>query len=243
MSLIDVQRQILALCFRADPPQEAFSALGDARAWRAYREMVRERLLSQIRAALPRMAALVGRDVLERAFVRQLEQAPPRSRYFRDIVGAFVRATLPLWAADSGLHPASCDLARYELALWEVADLEADPVGPPVREFSFDRPPLVSGALQLLSVSHAVHVGDALAPGQSYLFVHRALDGDRPRTWSLTRATYELTQRLVRGDESVSDSVKQLARAAGVTVDRAYVDALCETLAQFIDVGIVRGSR
>jgi hypothetical protein len=242
MALIDVQRQLLALCFRAEPSPDALAALGDARAFRAYREMVRERLWLQIRSALPRTSALVPLALFQHAFVWQLEHAPPRTRYFRGIVRAFADSALPLWAADASVPAAACDLLRYELALWEVSDLEAEPSAA-YGEFSFDKVAVLSGALQLLEVSHAVHLGDDCKPVPHRLCVQRAQDGQRPRTWSMTKPTYALVQRLVCADASVAQCVRELAAEARVVIDAAYLDALCETLAQFIENRIVLGSR
>lgn len=244
MALIDTQRQILALCFRAQPPQDVLAALGQRQQWLMYRELVRERLLREIRVALPRTAALCTPVVLESTFVWHLEHEPPRTRYFREVVRAFVESACKRWANDDGLHPACCDMARYELALWDVADLDALPALPaPVQEFAFDRVPVVSHALCLLEVAHAVHLPGDCAPQTHYLCVHRHTDAERPRTWSLTKVTFELLKELCAGERSVSEIVRQLAAASGARIDAAYLDGLCATLAQFIEVGIVLGSR
>jgi hypothetical protein len=241
VALIDTQRAVLALCFRAQPPAEALHALGGGPQWLVYRELVRERLLRELKVALPRTAALCTPAVLDETFVWQLEHAPPRTRYFREVVRAFVEAALARWAEDPGLPPACRDMARYELALWDVSDLDARPDGA-LQEFAFDRVPVVSGALALLEVGHAVHLPEC-SPGTHYLCVHRQHDGERPRTFRLTRPTYELLRELCAGERSVSESVRQLAAAGGARIDAAYLDALCATLAQFIEVGIVLGSR
>ncbi|MET0386906.1 MAG: hypothetical protein ABW321_13150 [Polyangiales bacterium] len=356
MALIDLQRRILALCFCAEVDDAALAALGDARAFRAYREMVRERLWSQIRSALPRTAALVPAAAFERAFVWQLANAPPRSRYFRDCVSAFVASALPLWAAEDGVPPSACDLARYELALWEVGDLD-DARDPSVSDFDFDRIPALSRALRLLRVEHAVHLtrrpthpsehcatrregaasndgdgelgaavgeprlsgalaanseprgahdgdvgaevgeprgaahvsgalaasseprvasndgegdggaavaeprgaahvsgalaassdvgpqADAPVAGAYHLLVHRAADTEPARVWVVNATTFGMLQRMAAGTETVSGSVRALAAESGATLDARYVDALCETLAQLIELGVVLGSR
>jgi len=242
MGLIDVQRQMLALCFDAEPSASALQALGGSRAWLVYRDMVRERMLRQIKLALPRTCELVPDAALQRAFTHHLAAEPPKTRYFRELVAAFVASALPLWAADASLHPACCDLARYELAQWQAADLPARPVQP-YTELSFERAPVLSGALQLLAVSYAVHTGSELTPGAYCLAVHRAADNERPRTWSLTQVTYELLQLLVPGDRPLEACVKQLAARTRTPIDAAYLDTLCETLAQFLELGIVLGSR
>jgi hypothetical protein len=250
VALIDVERAILAVCFRAQPPAALLDALGDAPAWLAYRQMVRERLLREIRFALPRTCTLVGEAALGSAFSAYLEHAPPRTRYFRAIVGAFVASALPHWQLAASLPAACGDVARYELALWEVADLDASPgVLPcPLLEFAFDRPPQLSPALRLLAVSHAVHLsagaGERDQPGEYRLCIHRASDQAKPRTWTLTRSTFTMLQRFAASDAgSVTEIVQRMAAEQGARLDASYVDALCATLAQFLEVGIVLGSR
>ena len=242
MALIDTQRQILSLCFRQEPQEDVLAVLGQRDKWLLYRELVRERLLREIRVALPRTAALCTPQVLEDTFVWHLEHEPPRTRYFREVVRAYVESAHKRWADDARLHPACCDMARYELALWDVADLEAQLTGT-VEEFAFDRVPVVSSALCLLEVSHAVHLPGECAAGVHYLCVHRQHDAQRPRTWSLTKVTYELLTQLCAGERTASEIVRQLAAAAGVRIDAGYLERVCETLAQFIEVGIVLGSR
>jgi hypothetical protein len=238
MGLIDVQRQILSLCFDATPSEETLESLGERDVWLTYREMIRERLMRELRLALPRTYRLAGAEVFEAAFAYHLQHDPPRTRFFREVVSEFVATALQLWAADT----ARCDLARYELALWEVRDLDAAADIAP-SEFSFERVALMSRALRLLSLSHAVRPGDDLGARQQFLCIARASDAERAKVFSLTPTTFQLLQRLVREDNIVSDVVKQLATASGARIDAAYLDKLCETLAQFLEVGIILGSR
>jgi hypothetical protein len=63
------------------------------------------------------------------------------------------------------------------------------------------------------------------------------------RTWTLTETTFELLQGWQRGDCTVAESVQRLGKARAIRIDGAFVDALCTTLAQFIEIGIVLGSR
>jgi hypothetical protein len=234
MALIDLERALVAVCFREQAPPEALAALGGEAAWLVYREMVRDRIWRELRVALPRTCALLPAAELERAFAWHLEHEPPRTRFFRELVSSFVHSAVPLWAAE----PLARDLARYELALWEVGDLEAVP-DEPVHEFAFDRVPVLSRALRCLQVNYAVHT-PGMPAGEHFLCVQRAADSERPRTWTLTSSTYALLRRLMREDEPVTESVRHLAAER---VDAAYVDALCETLAQFLELGILLGSR
>jgi hypothetical protein len=239
MGLVDVQRELVRLCFAAQPG--AFEGAGLL----VYRDLVRERMLAQLRVALPRTCALLPEGRLERAFELHLAHEPPRTRFFRELVGCFVASALPLWRADAGLHPACCDMLRYELALWELLDCE-ELTGEPVQactEFSFDKLPVASAALRLLAVSYAVHLPGEPQSSTQFLCLHRPSDGERPVTYTLTKVTHAFLQQLMRGEETLTQTVKRLASQAGATIDAAYLDALCETLAQFLERGILLGSR
>ena len=246
MALIDLERAVLSICFRAQPPELHLAELGERRSWLMYREMVRDRLFGEIRAALPRSRQLLGDAALLEAFTLHLDRDPPRTRYFREIVLAFVHSALPLWAADASVARLSLDMVRYEAALWEVRDLAAN-LAEPCLDFAFDRVPVVCPALRLLRVDHAVHhkadEEGRYAEGSQRLCVHRASDTDSVRTWTLTETTFELLQRWQRGDCTVAESVQQLGKARALRIDAAFVDAPGTTLAQFIEIGIVLGSR
>jgi hypothetical protein len=241
VALIDLERAMVALCFRAAPTPEELAQLGDVAGFQVYRELVRERLGRELRAALPRSHAAVPAELFERTFVWHLEHRPPRSRYFRDVVPEFVDSALPLWAAEASLPSHCSDLLRYELALWEVADLEHEPGLAPL-ELAFDRVPIASPALRLLALEHTVQLKD-IEHTPTWLCVHRAADSDRPRTYRLNQTTHGLLSRLCSGSETVTESVNRLAAEQGTRIDARYVDGLCEALAQFLELGILLGSR
>jgi hypothetical protein len=240
VGLIDLQRQIVALCFDETPSDATLASLGQREAWLTYRDMIRERLLRELRLALPRTRALVGDAAFDAAFAHHLQHKPPRVRYFREVVAVFVASALPLWAAQPALHPATSDLVRYELALWEARDLPAAPEDVALRELDFEHVTVVSRALRLLELSYAVRPGEGLQAQKQRLCVQRAPDTDRIKVWRLTPSTHRLLSRLQREDKILSEVVKELA---GGRIDAAYLDGLCTTLAQFVDVGIILGSR
>jgi hypothetical protein len=242
VALIDLERAILAVCFRAEPPAALLEELGDRDRWLIYREMVRDRLARELRVALPRTCALIGESLIEHEFTAYLELDPPRTRYFRGVVAAFVQSARSRWLTAGSIPAAAIDLASYELALWEVGDLAVS--RRELQEFSFDRAPAVSQALRLLHVQHAVHLpADCGAePGEYFLCVHRRDDRAPVRTWTLTASTFELLSHFSAGQASASAIVRRLAAARGASIDAHYVDALCATLAQFLELGIVLGS-
>jgi hypothetical protein len=240
MALIDLQRQILSLCFDETPSEAALAALGQRDVWLTYREMIRARLLRELRIALPRTRVLVGDNALLAAFAHHLAHEPPRTRFFRELVSEFVASALPLWAANPALHPACGDLARYELALWEVRDLATAP-DEPVAEFSFEGVAVVSRALRLLALDHAVMPEDALEARPTFLCVQRPEDSERGKVWKLTPSTFQLLSRLAREDKPASEVIRDTAQ--GARFDAKYLDSVCGTLAQFLEAGIILGSR
>jgi hypothetical protein len=241
MALIDVQRAVLSVCFEAEPPEAALAALGERSVWLIYRELTRDRLWREIEVALPRTCAALEPATLLRTFVQHLDQDPPRTRFFRQIVRSFADSALRSWQAESGIPEHVPDLLRYELALWEVSDLEADaPSG--LAEFAFDRVPVVSSALRLLHLQHSVHLPQQ-TQGAFWLCIQRGTNEVRPQTWKFNRTTFALLEDFQRGDATASDSVQRVARRLGARVTPQYVERLCETLAQWIEVGILLGSR
>jgi hypothetical protein len=246
MALIDVERAVLSVCFEAEPPEAALRSLGDRERWLLYRELTRDRLLREIQVALPRSCAALGAANLQRAFVAHLDRDPPRTRFFREIVLAFAASARVTLEREPELPGHFFDLLRYEAAVWEVSDLEVAALGG-IAEFSFDRVPVVTPALRLLEVDHAVHLPPeaeaSCAPGQFWLCVQLDPEDARSKTWSLNRTSYTLLAEFQRADRSAADGVQQVATKLGRRVTPQFVDHLCESLAQWIEVGIVVGSR
>ena len=241
MALIDVERAVLSVCFAAEPPEASLAQLGDRERWLLYRELTRERLWRELYVALPRTCAAVGQAAMERTFVAHLDRNPPRTRYFREIVLAFAESAKRSWGGETELPEFAIDLLRYEAALWEVSDLESTVEGSP-GEFAFDRVPVVTPALRLLDLEHAVHVNTCLR-GRTFLAVQRRAGESRPRTWGFNRTTFALLQDFQRGDATATESVQRVATRLGRQVTPQFVERFCESLAQWIEVGILVGSR
>ena len=71
MSLAELERYATQLCLGPAPSEGALAELGDARIWRLYRDMVRNRLRGELRFALRRSVAALG-DALFDRLVRAL---------------------------------------------------------------------------------------------------------------------------------------------------------------------------
>ncbi len=245
MSLIDVQRKVLALCVGDEPAPGELHALGDERVWRLYRELVRKRLLEELCTAFPRTAAAVGKEGFERTFTHYLRSSPPRERYFHAIHEGFAKSAIPSLRSDASLPPYAADLLAYEAALRSVASLD-DRVAEPPTEFAFDQPAALVPALLLIELQHAVHQAPAAdgsyAAGNYYLCVCREAQEKKARIWTLNAASYALMQQLSRGAK-VSEAVQQVAVERGIAVDESFVDGLCTVLADFIERGVILGGR
>jgi hypothetical protein len=246
MALIDLQRAVLSVCFEAEPPEAALATLGDRNPWLLYRELTRDRLWREIEFALPRTCAAVERAALKRTFAQHLDRDPPRTRFFHEVVHSFAESALRSWQTEAGVPDHARDLLLYEAAVWEVSDLPAETPAQ-LAEFAFDRVPVVSGALRLLALKHAVHLpveaDGQYTTGEFWLCIQRGPNEARPQTWKFNRTTFALLDDFRRGDAAASASVQRVARRLGARVTPQYIERLCETLAQWIEVGILLGSR
>jgi hypothetical protein len=242
VSLIDLQRAAVALCVSKEPPPEALAALGDARIWSLYRELIRERLKEEIAFALRRTHAAAG-EAFERAFEHYLEHAPPRTRYFHGLAESFAASAVPFLRSRPDVPPHLPDLAAYEAALYSVANLP-DPDGPPVSELAFDGRPVFAPALRLLEVGHAVHRpkdDGACESGRFFLCIHRRAHESKAQTLVLNATSHDLVQRCLGGAATLSDAVRDHAQARRITVDERFLDGLCTVLADLVERGILLG--
>jgi Putative DNA-binding domain len=250
MALIDVERAIVCVCFKAQVPEQLLAELGDRRTFMLYREMVRDRLRKELRVALPRTRKTVGDEAFERAFVQHLDRNPPRTRFFHRCVLEFARDAVPMLEADSSVPPWSADLARFEAVQWEVSDLYDQPSagsGAP-RELAFDRPPWLAPALRLVSLAYPVHETRASSasytPRATRLCVHRAPEHIKTKTWLVNASTHRLLELWQANPTlSITDAVRVLSEERNLVTDQSFVDGLCGVLAEFIERGVVLGSR
>jgi hypothetical protein len=245
MALIDKQRAVVELCFGAEPGPEQLAELGSERIFRIYREAVRNRLRAELEVAFKRTFAAAGAAAVERAFVRFLSGDPPRTRFFHAVAGSFAASAVAFFASEPGVPAHVGDLCAYEAALWAVSDLP-DCVSEPVVDLGFDKKPVLSPALRLLSLRHAVHVeptAAGYAVGEHHLCVHRPPHEKRGRPWTLNAVTYDLMQRFVEGGDTLAQAVQHVAVQRGFAVDEKFLDGLCSVLADFIDRGVILGGR
>lgn len=246
MSLADFEHAIQRVCTARTPDPADLSLLGDNRVWLVYRGMVRRRLHAEVGRVFSRTRAAIGEDAFDACFEAVLEREPPTTRFFYGVPLWFARSAEPMLREDAALPPHAVDLLRYEAARWEVADLDGRPQVTP-KEFAFDAVAVLSPSMRLLTVDHAVHhkpAGDgSYAPGVHHLLLHRASDDAPVKTWSVNAVTRDLLAQLQATPIAVTEAVAAVASKRGVAVDGPFVEGLCTVLADFIERGVVLGSR
>ncbi len=233
---------IQRVCFDESPSQADLNALGSQDRWETYRRMVRTRLVEVIHIALARTLAAVGKETLSSHIATWLAERGPRTRYFREVPIEFAAFVLP--ALERHELPWVADLARYEIACWSAKHGPAD--HPPVTAFSFDRPPVVNPVLTVLRLSYPVH--EAPTPVAGYmpqdtpLCVYRD-PSHAAVTWTLNPVAADLVEAWAPGLQPVAESVKAVAAARGTIIDAHFIEKLSEMIADFIDRGVLLGSR
>jgi len=246
VSLLEQQRVATALCMGSEPSEAQLAALGDTRIWALYREMVRNRLRSELKIALRRSYDALGEQGFGRAFDAWLEQAPPRSRPFHGIVDDFARFAIDFVPAEPGLVAWAADLLAYEAALWAVSDMD-DRVKGPLQDLSFDAPPCFAPARKLVSLQHAVHE-PALDDGSykkadTHVCVYRSAEDKASRTFVLNPTLHAIMLALDAGELTLTQAVQRVATERKLRVDATFIDGLCTVLADFSERGLLLGSK
>lgn len=242
MSLADVQRAVTRVCFSSTPSPEDLALVGSRERWMLYRSMVRDRLEKMVGSGLPRTKAALGDEAFLALVRAWFDADPPSSRYIREVVPAFL-AHSSAAIAKSGV-PFARDLATYECAVWEVGYDEREL--PSAAEFGFDVVPLVNPTLRLFDVAY--NVNERPKEGATYLekplhlCVFRKRD-DKAGSWTLNDMANDMMKRFVRGEETVTETVKAVASARGVTITQKFVSDLAGLLAGLIEQGAILGAR
>jgi len=258
--LAELERAATALCMGPAPSEAQLAPFGDPRIWGLYREMVQNRLRSELKVALRRSCEALGEAWLERVFARWLTDEPPRSRPFHGIVEDFARFAIGFVreVSDDAQLPAwSADLITYEAALWAVSDM--DDRAPDVQELSFDAVPCFTPARRLVVLQHAVHdapeADGSFKAGEVCVCVYRRAEDKAARTFVLNPTLRALMQALDAGEASSRDAadcvaamtltqaVQRVAAERKLRVDEKFIDGLCTVLADFSERGLLLGSK
>jgi hypothetical protein len=244
VSLSAYQSAARRVCFQREPSAEDLATLGSAERWLIYRSMVRARLIKVVHAALPRTRKALGEPAMERWLDAWLADAPPDTRLFREVPERFVAYAEPRLREAADAPDWVADLAEYEITTWRVKYLESEPGE--VVEFHFDRAPAVNPTVTLLHLAHPVlrrpTPEEGYAAEETHLCVYRSADNEAV-TWRLNPTAAALLEAWGPGDRPLSETVRAVTQARGTTLDQGYLEKLSAMLADFLERGILLGSR
>lgn len=239
LSLRQYQEAALRVFFATEPSASDLEALGSPERFRVYRNMVRLRLDKVVRAALPRTVRALGDEQTASLMAAFFAEAPPRTRWFREIPEHFAAFALTRLSAD--LPPYVAELCRFETARWTVQHLESEPARPVV-PLSFELPPATTPALRRLRVEHRVDQrAEPPRAEPANLAVYRRLD-DRASTWVLNDIAAALLDAFVDGQGTLAERVQAVTRARDVAIDETFLERLSALLADFVERGVLLGS-
>lgn len=240
-----LQRAMTRVCFDRAPSPDDVAALGGEPIL-LYRELVRSRIRDLVAIALPRTERTVGKKVISALVDGFLAEAPPRSRYFREVIPAFVAHALPrLRASGSELPAHAADVLALESTRWELGWRDGAVAGPVV-PFELERVPVVHPTLRLLALEHAVHRegGGDEAPerGTFWVCVHRRPD-HLVETRTLDATSARLVRAWSRADRTAIDGVREVLREERREADPAFVERMGTLLSGLLERGALLGSR
>jgi hypothetical protein len=239
MSYEALQRHAMALCLGPPPTAQRLGALrSQPDRWRLYRDMVQGRLLEMIAAALPRSRARAGSGLFDAGALAWLAEVGPSSPFIRDVPTAFGAwwSERPIAARGSALR----SLLDWELAVW-TAGFDPAPF-PPAAGLRFDAAPVLNPTLQIVRLSHRVHVQEG-ASDAAEAAVSVAVLRD-PRTHEVRwRELDELGERFLSialaRPAPMTDAWRE---AAGRDLDEGVVSAIVDLLTAWQGDGLLLGS-
>lgn len=235
----ELQRAMQRVCFDRTPSPEDLATLGGDAAL-LYRGLVRTRLRELVSKVLPQSERVLGRDRTSELFAAFLEEAPPRSRFFREVVPDFVAFALPRIASDAPAH--ARDVVRLEATRWELGWRKGE-VPEAIVDFDLEKVPVAHPTLRALELGHAVHrEEDPPAAGTFYVCVHRRAD-HVVETRVLDATAFALVRGWARGDRSAIEVVREVLAREGRAADAEFVERLGGLLTVLISSGALLGSR
>lgn len=231
--LSEQAKAIQSVCFGMEPSEADLALLGSPERWIVYRDLVRGRLAHVAGVALRRTKEAVGDAAFARVVDEWLSCGGPRTRYLRQVPLELAELAIPVW---QDTEPAwVADLARYEIAAWEVRHAPPEPVS--VGDFSFDRRPVLRSALRVLRLEHPVH--ETPRPEAGYaaettrLCVYRDATHEAS-TRKLNALAADLLEAWQRADETVAESVERIATSHRTQIGPAFVEKLSVLITEFV---------
>jgi hypothetical protein len=217
---------------------DAARGAAQPRGMRVYRELVRANFADTLAHTLPRTAEALGAG-FDDALQGFLGDAPPRTRYLRELPGEFVAH---LARRGDVVAPWLLDLARFEWAEFDAGHAgDADGAEVPTDPVSLERPVRLDPSAHALSLRWRAHdpAADPTVVAPVSLLVRRTAEGDIA-VEEITDAARALFAALREGAplgdalRGVLAGVPPDAQPAALAGAVAFVEALT-------DRGVVRG--
>lgn len=250
-SLAQDQSAFVRVCLSASPSEDDLTQLGaDRERWLLYRDMVRSRMKGMIASGLKRTVATLGDATFTAWFRAWLDEAPPTTRYIREIVPQFVafveRAHAQAWpntrVPNEALPLQVRELARFESARWTAAYREV-PRATPGRPFDFEGAPILNGTAEIMRFAYPVHrEGDAAEiAAETTMVIYRRDDNDHIGYYTVPPIFERLFILWREQTLSVTDSVKRVCHETDTPLDKAFVESLTGVLAALIERRVILG--
>jgi hypothetical protein len=214
---------------------DQLAALGEKRLL-VYRRHVRRTLRGALLLQIPRAAARLGGS-LDAWLDRWLDEDGPRSRYLRDAAFELVAWAAPRWADDAAVPAYLGDLARHELAHFEVASAPDDDRAPAGEGLGLDLAARFHASARLFRYAWAVHrmsedpaARDEPAREPTAILAYRDADHE-VRYLELTPLAAAILDRLLHGATlraAVVGGATELGRAVDDAVTRSTAALLMD---------------
>jgi hypothetical protein len=209
-----------------------------------YRSLVRRGIVSAVRAQMPRTADTLGAR-FEDLVNRWLDEALPSSPYLRDAAAELVDWAAPRWAEDPAVAAWIPDLARHEVARFEVAAAAATASEPSGKPLALDRAVVFGGAARVARYAWAVHRLPEDAPDEpekepTAVLLYRDA-AHEVRCMSLSPLAAAILTRLL-GGARLGEAVTEACAALGEPLGDAVLRGTAEVLADLGARGVVLGA-
>ncbi|QQR91163.1 MAG: putative DNA-binding domain-containing protein [Myxococcales bacterium] len=246
LSLQHIETNFLRLCFERELPMDAIAEFaGPKEGWELYRRMARHRLRKMIGSASPRSKNEIGEAGFDKLFSDFLAERAPQTPFLLDVPSEFAAYTLSL-ASDALVESKYLrDLIRYEQVVWHAAFVEVHESGDIVG-FDFEKAIVLNPTCVFLQLDYPVHQKDAgnRQAKPSSLCVFRSMTTHRVHTWLLSPIMMDLLQAWqADASKPASDAVRSVLAKRNESISQGFIEKLCDTLAKFMEQGIVLGSR
>jgi hypothetical protein len=224
------------------------SSLSHRRGLAVYRSLVRNGLSSVALGRLSRTRARLN-GACEGRFDEDLAQflaeRGPRTRYLRDVPAEFFAWAVAGWIADPRVPRYLPDLARYELACFDLATFEHARPPEPLAAVALDRALVFAPSTRIRRYAWAIHelhdAGDSTeTPACLDVSLLGYRDSEHVVRWlALTPLAADIVDRLL-GGEPVGQAIERACEASHASADR---DEMARLFADLANRGVLLGAK